>query len=68
MLLMMVTEYIVRFILQPSENIMQTMHSLDYFKDAKSSLISIVVRISASLAVMPYNYYKLKKKGKACHS
>ena len=67
MLLMMVTEYLVRFLLQPNENIMQTMHSLDYFKDIKSSLISIVVLISAFLVVMPYNYYKLKKTGKACH-
>ena len=67
MLLMMAAEYIVRFILQPNANIMQTMHSLDYFKDIKSSLISIAVLISAFLAVIPYNYYKLKKTGKACH-
>ena len=67
MLLMMVIEYLIRFLLQPNENIMQTMHSLDYFKDIKSSLISIVVLISAFLVVMPYNYYKLKKTGKPCH-
>ncbi len=67
MLLIMLTEYFVRFSLQPNENIMQTMHSLDYFKDTKSSIISIIVLMSALFIVIPYNYYKLKKTGKACH-
>jgi hypothetical protein len=66
-MLLMATEYAVRIILQPHSNIMAAMHSLDYFRDTKSTAISLLALAAAFSAVLPYNYYKLKKTGKACH-
>ena len=67
MLIMMAVEYLVRFLLQPNNEIMTAMRSLDYFKDTRSVLITIAVLASGFIASLPYNYYKLKKTGKACH-
>lgn len=67
MVLMMITEYVVRFILQPGADIMSIIHSLDYFKDNKAALISITALSASYLAALFYNYYRLKKYGKSCH-
>lgn len=68
MILMMVLEYTVRFMLQPpNTNIMQVIHSLNYFDGAKASLISVAAITSGYLASLSYNYYMLKTRGISCH-
>lgn len=68
MLLMMAIEYLVRFIMQPpNTNIMQVMHSLNYFDGAKASLITVIAVTSGYLVALAYNYYTYKTKGVSCH-
>ena len=68
MLLMMALEYAVRFMLQaPNTNIMQVIHSLNYFDGTKATLITLAAIASGYLASLSYNYYKLKTTGISCH-
>jgi uncharacterized protein YacL len=59
MILTMVAEYGVRYIAAPFDNIMNVIHSLNYFSDPTQALISILALSNGYIIALLYNYYLL---------